>query len=96
MKRARLPSKPLKRVLANTALSFRFEFERGQIQYVNNLELCHRRTGFDDYEEPQRKRLLVRVWLRDAGEMRYQGNRNPDIRPARALRASWALHFLLI
>jgi alpha-ketoglutarate-dependent taurine dioxygenase len=63
----------LKRVLANTALSFRFEFERGQLQYVNNLELCHRRTGFEDYQEPQRKRLLVRVWLRDVGEMRYQG-----------------------
>jgi hypothetical protein len=40
---------------------------------VNNLELCHRRTGFEDYQEPQRKRLLVRVWLRDVGEMRYQG-----------------------
>jgi len=63
----------LKSVLANTALSFQFTFERGQIQYVNNLELCHRRTGFEDYPEPQRKRLLVRLWLRDAGQARYRG-----------------------
>ena len=63
----------LKSVLANTALSFPFVIERGQLQYVNNLELGHRRTGFEDYQEPQRKRLLVRVWLREAGEMRYQG-----------------------
>ena len=63
----------LKSVLANTALSFPFAFERGQLQYVNNLELCHRRTGFEDYLEPQRKRLLVRLWLRDAGQVRYQG-----------------------
>jgi hypothetical protein len=39
----------LKSVLANTALSFPFALERGQLQYVNNLELCHRRTGFEDY-----------------------------------------------
>jgi hypothetical protein len=63
----------LKSILANTALSFQFEMERGQLQYVSNLELCHRRTGFEDYQEPQRKRLLVRVWLRDAGQTRYQG-----------------------
>lgn len=63
----------LKNVLANTVLSFPFVFERGQLQYVNNRELGHRRTGFEDYEQPQRKRLLVRVWLRDAGQAGYQG-----------------------
>jgi hypothetical protein len=63
----------LKSVLTNTALSFPFAIERGQLQYVNNLELCQRRTDFEDHQETQRKRLLVRVWLRDVGQMRYQG-----------------------
>ena len=61
----------LKQVLANASLSFRFDMQRGQLQYVNNLELCHRRTRFEDHPEPERKRLMVRVWLRDAGQARY-------------------------
>ena len=47
--------------------------ERGQIQYVNNLETGHRRTAFEDYPEPANKRLMIRLWLRNAGEPRYQG-----------------------
>ena len=47
----------LKSILANTALSFQFEMERGQLQYVSNLELCHRRTGFEDYQEPSSNAL---------------------------------------
>jgi hypothetical protein len=63
----------LKNVMADTALSFPFTFERGQLQYVNNCELGHRRTRFEDCEEPERKRLLVRVWLRDGGQTGYRG-----------------------
>jgi hypothetical protein len=44
-----------------------FHFEPGQIQFVNNRLLGHRRTGFRDWPEPDRKRLLVRLWLRDWG-----------------------------
>ena len=63
----------LKRLFADQALSVDFVMERGQIQYVNNLETCHRRTTFEDFDEPRKKRLLVRVWLRNAGNPRYQG-----------------------
>ena len=63
----------LRRVFENEALRFDFVMERGQIQFVNNLELCHRRTTFVDHAEPQNKRLMIRLWLRNAGEPRYQG-----------------------
>ena len=63
----------LKDVFAKSALTFDFVLERGQMQFANNRELCHRRTGFEDFEEPAQKRLLVRMWLRNAGEQRYQG-----------------------
>jgi len=63
----------VKKLFANEALRFDFIMERGQIQYVNNLETGHRRTAFEDYAEPQQKRLMVRLWLRNAGEPRYQG-----------------------
>ena len=63
----------LRSVFADDSLTFDFVMERGQIQYVNNLELCHRRTTFEDYENPKDKRLLIRLWLRNAGDTRYQG-----------------------
>lgn len=63
----------LRSIFADEALRFDFVMERGQIQYVNNLETCHRRTTFEDYAEPQKKRLMIRLWLRNAGQPRYQG-----------------------
>jgi hypothetical protein len=63
----------LKSVFADEALRIDFVMERGQIQYVNNLEACHRRTTFEDYAEPGKKRLMIRLWLRNAGDARYQG-----------------------
>ncbi|MEO8203405.1 MAG: TauD/TfdA family dioxygenase [Betaproteobacteria bacterium] len=63
----------LKEVFAKRALTFDFTLERGQMQFANNRELCHRRTGFEDFDDPAGKRLLVRVWLRNSGAQRYQG-----------------------
>jgi hypothetical protein len=63
----------LKSLFADEALRIDFVMERGQIQYVNNLETCHRRTTFEDFAEPHKKRLMVRLWLRNAGDVRYQG-----------------------
>jgi alpha-ketoglutarate-dependent taurine dioxygenase len=48
-------------------------FERGQIQYVNNRATGHARTEFVDFPEPERKRHLVRLWLRDGGKRGYRG-----------------------
>lgn len=63
----------VKEVFADRDLTFDFVLERGQLQFANNRELCHRRTGFEDYEDPSKKRLLARMWLRNSGERRYQG-----------------------
>jgi len=48
-------------------------FEAGQIQYVNNRATGHARTEFVDFPEPERRRHLVRLWLRDAGRRGYRG-----------------------
>lgn len=63
----------MKKVFADEALRFDFVMERGQIQYANNLETGHRRTVFEDPPESPTKRLMVRLWLRNAGDPRYQG-----------------------
>lgn len=39
------------------------DFQRGDIQYINNLVTFHARDGFTD--TPDQQRHLVRLWLRD-------------------------------
>ena len=63
----------LQRVSERSGLGKDFEFQRGQIQIVNNKRLAHRRTAFRDWSEPERRRHLVRIWLRDAGRPFYLG-----------------------
>ncbi|WP_213765556.1 TauD/TfdA family dioxygenase [Caballeronia sp. dw_19] len=38
-------------------------FQTGDIQYLNNYTVHHSRTEFKDFDEPERKRLLKRIWL---------------------------------
>jgi len=42
---------------------FTFMFKPGDLQFVNNHVALHSRTAFDDYEETDRKRHLLRMWL---------------------------------
>ena len=37
--------------------------EPGDIQFCNNYTTFHSRTDFIDYDEPERKRHLLRIWL---------------------------------
>lgn len=50
-----------------------FYFEPGQIQLLDNRRCGHCRTAFEDYPEPERRRRLVRLWLRDTGRPFYHG-----------------------
>lgn len=55
-------------------LNIHMHLQPGQIQFVNNSMIGHARTNFVDHEEADRKRLLVRLWLRDAGTQNYRGS----------------------
>src|SRR5579864_7596566 len=55
------------------ALSADFDLEPGQLQFVDNRVLGHARTEFADFPEPERRRHLVRLWLRDHGRRAYPG-----------------------
>ncbi|PWY93134.1 TfdA family oxidoreductase [Aspergillus sclerotioniger CBS 115572] len=39
------------------------DFQKGDVQYINNLSIFHARNGFQD--EPRKERHLLRLWLRD-------------------------------
>jgi len=60
-------------VFEEDGLAVDFDLEPGQIQFVNNRATGHARTEFTDFPEPERKRHLVRLWLRDRGKRGYRG-----------------------
>jgi hypothetical protein len=41
------------------------DFERGDIQFLNNFVMLHTRRKYEDWPEPARKRHLLRLWLYD-------------------------------
>jgi hypothetical protein len=41
--------------------------QRGDMQFINNYTTLHARTEFEDFAEPERRRLMVRLWLRSFG-----------------------------
>jgi len=60
-------------ILNEPGVAARFHFEPGQMQLIDNRALGHKRTGFRDWPDAERKRLLVRLWLRDSGSRAYNG-----------------------
>jgi len=48
---------------AAKALSLNMTLGRGDIQFVNNHTVTHAREQFEDYEELDKRRYLVRLWL---------------------------------
>ena len=57
-------------ILANVAniyekLAFDMEFRKGDIQILHNHVILHSRRGFEDWEALEKRRHLLRLWLRD-------------------------------
>lgn len=63
----------LDEVMEAPGLGKTFEFRPGQVQVVNNRRIGHRRTAFRDASEPEKRRHLIRLWLRDEGERSFMG-----------------------
>ena len=53
----------LDETLRRPDLHAEFSLRAGDILWLNNRWLLHSRTGFQDHDEPERKRHLVRLWL---------------------------------
>ena len=50
--------------LANDpALYMQMEFEPGDMQIVHNHQIMHDRTSYEDWDDPDQKRYLLRLWL---------------------------------
>jgi hypothetical protein len=56
------------RLANDPELSLSMELEPGDMQFVYNHALLHDRTGFQDWDEPAKKRHLLRLWLSIPGD----------------------------
>ena len=54
----------LDQVAAEPDLRAEFALKPGDMYFINNRWIMHNRTAFEDHIEPERKRHLVRLWLR--------------------------------
>jgi hypothetical protein len=50
-------------IAGSTDLYFDMQLERGDMQLISNHTVVHARTEYDDFEEPERRRHLLRLWL---------------------------------
>ena len=63
--------------LANDAdMRLDMMLERGDMQFINNYTTLHARTEFEDFAEPEKRRHMVRLWLKSFGLRRPT---NPDL-----------------
>jgi alpha-ketoglutarate-dependent taurine dioxygenase len=60
-------------IIDNPKMYIEFQFESGQIQFLNNRLMGHKRTGFLDSPDTAMKRHLLRIWLRKKGSRFYNG-----------------------
>jgi len=44
-------------------LQFETRLEPGEASFLNNYTVMHARSEFDDWDEPDKKRLMLRLWL---------------------------------
>jgi hypothetical protein len=63
----------LSEILSRPENTVEFTLAPGQIEFLNNARVVHRRTAFEDHDEPDRRRHLVRIFLRDEGGRSYMG-----------------------
>ena len=50
-------------IAALPELCFEVDFEPGDIQWLSNHTVLHARSAYEDWEDPARKRHLLRLWL---------------------------------
>ena len=53
----------LDELLPDDRFCYSMQLDRGDLQLLNNYVVIHSRTNFEDFEEPEKKRHLLRLWL---------------------------------
>jgi Taurine catabolism dioxygenase TauD, TfdA family len=52
-----------KATAARSDIRLHMDLEPGDLQLLNNRAILHNRLDYEDYPEPERRRLMLRLWL---------------------------------
>ena len=63
----------IQEVTSDSNLWVEAPIQRGQLQYLNNLDVLHYRNTFEDHEDSNLQRHLYRTWHRNSGSRAYDG-----------------------
>lgn len=74
--------KLFKEITYEPGMAIEMDFRPGDIQWLSNYAALHSRTSFVDFPEPQRRRHLLRLWLRrDVGRPIIEGfGKNKEVK----------------
>jgi hypothetical protein len=50
-------------IMPSDEYCYSMELERGDMQLLNSFATLHSRTPFEDFEDPDQKRHLMRLWM---------------------------------
>ena len=78
----------IEQIANDPAFHIEMDFEPGDVQLLNNAVILHAREAFVDYDEPERKRHLLRLWLRAHDFSSVEGTLRGGIPEARGRRRS--------
>ena len=53
----------IEEIANDPAFNLTMDFEPGDIQFLKNSTILHCRTEYEDFDDPQQKRHLLRLWL---------------------------------
>jgi hypothetical protein len=53
----------LESIANSPEFSVEMDFEPGDVQLLNNATILHSRESYEDFDDPQRRRHLLRLWL---------------------------------
>ena len=60
-------------ILSTPAHHLNFYLSAGQVIYLQNQRCAHRRTAYEDHDDIDRRRHMIRIFLRDHGARTYNG-----------------------
>ena len=55
----------LDEIIHDEELSVTYNLRQSDMTFFNNHRIIHGRTGFEDFEKVERKRLMIRTWIKD-------------------------------
>jgi hypothetical protein len=59
------------RVIHDENLAVSYELKQNDMVFLNNNRVVHGRTSFEDFEDIEKKRLMIRTWIKDESDNNY-------------------------